>query len=295
MIEQALYKHLQEQRALREFLATYGEHGDMAIFNQEAPADRDELWGDGRQYGRIVFAVDLEGDPARIMGGRLSVDIMCRDDDEDYPYAPEDIEPVMRRLIHGYFFSNCTFAVAAQWRNTNYFTEAKNHVIGCTQTFDLLGFPIITTSHPDVIQRINEWTSETFPGLHVINYDELPDCAWKPQGCESAVYWRLVSEAPSGWIPNTFSTIWQTAILKCHIFSEDVATAATVARDIAIRLHAVKRLLKAGETPIMVNRKNTTDNSADPLRTGQLTVEATYGVIMYFEDPNTGTIENINY
>ena len=264
----------------------------MAIFNQEAPADRDELWGDGNQYGRIVFAVDLQGDPERILGGRLSVDIMCKDD-EDYEYTPEDIEPVLRRLIHGYFFSNCTFTVAAQWKNTSYFTEQTNHVIGCTQTYDLLGFPVITTSNPDVVERINEWTSQTFPALHVINYNELPDCAWKPQGGESAVYWRLVSEAPAGWIPNTFSTIWQTAILKCHIFSEDVATASTVARDIAIRLHADKRLLKAGETPIMVNRKNTTDNSADPLRTGQLTVEATYGVIVYFE--NAGKLENINY
>ena len=36
----------------------------------------------------------------------------------------------------------------------------------------------------------------------------------------------------------------------------------------------------------MVNRSNTTNDGADALRTGQLTVEATYGVIVHKEvDP----------
>ena len=70
MIEQALYEHLQDQEALLPYLATYASK--MAIFNQEAPADTDPLWGSGPQYGRIVFAVDLQGDPERTMGGMLA-------------------------------------------------------------------------------------------------------------------------------------------------------------------------------------------------------------------------------
>lgn len=284
MIEQALYQHLQAQEELRPYLATYASK--MAIFNQEAPADADPFWESGPQYGRIVFAVDIQGDPERTMGGMLSVDILCKEGDQ----FPEEIEPILRPLIHGYFFCRQKFVAAAQWKNTSYFTEPKQKVTGCTVTFDLLAFPIITTSTPDVVARLNEWTAK-FPKVHVINYAPLPTQAWKPSGGEAAVYWRRVSVKPAGWIPDTYQTIWRTAIIRGHIFAEP-AEIATLSEKLLVGLYAAKRLLKAGEAPIMVNRTNTTDDGADPLRTGQLTVEATYGVIVHFE--NGETIQHIN-
>ena len=284
MIEQALYEHLQEQEALRPYLAEYDSK--MAIFSQEFPADTDPLWGSGPQYGRIVFAVDLQGDPERTMGGLLSVDILCKDDEQ----FPEEIEPVLRPLIHGYFFSKEKFVVAAQWKNTSYFTEATNAVTGCTVTFDLLAFPIITTSSPDVVARMNEWTAR-IPNVHVINYAPMPTTAWKPSGGEAAVYWRRVSVKPAGWIPDTYHTVWRTATIRGHIFAEPTEV-ATLSERILIGLYADKRLLKDGESQIMVNRSNTTNDGADPLRTGQLTVEATYGVILRLA--NEAMIQHIN-
>ena len=279
MIEYALYQHLQAQEDLRPFLAEYASK--MAIFNQEAPADTDTLWNDGPQYGRIVYSVDLQGDPERTMGGMLAVDILCKEDEQ----FPEEIEPVLRPLIHGYFFCHDKFVAAAQWKNTSYFTEPTKNVTGCTVTFDLLAFPIITTSTPDVVARLNEWTAR-FPKVHVINYAPLPTPAWKPSGGEAAVYWRRVSVKSAGWIPDTAQTIWRTATIRGHIFAEPTEI-ATLSEDILLGLYSAKRLLKSGETPIMVNRTNTTNDGADPLRTGQLTVEATYGVVVRFTSDET--------
>ncbi len=276
MIEQALYEHLKKQQELAEYLAVYDDN--PAVFNQEAPADNDELWEYGKQYGRVVFSVDLQGDPERTMGGTLVVDISCKESEQ----LPEEIEPVVRKLIHGYFFSSGTFAAAAQWKNSSYFTEPTNDVIGCTVSFALLAFPVMTTDSPDVTSRINEWTASRFPLLHVINHDKLPAAAWKPEGNESAVYWRLVQDTPAGWIPDTCQTIWRTASLRCHIFSETNSIAATVARGITTRLYAEKRLLKDGETPIMVNRRNSVGLGEDPLRTGQVSVEATYAIVVRY-------------
>ena len=284
MIEQALGDHLKAREDLAKLLAGYD--GMPAIFSQEAASDMDEAWDCGPQYPRVVFEVDIQGDPARTMGGVLAVDIECKGDEQ----LPEDIEPVVRAAIHGYFFSSGTFTLAAQWKNSGYFTEPTNQVIGCTVTFDLLGFPIMTTNEPDVIARINEWTA-AIAGLHVINYDKLPGPAWKPDGDDSAVYWRVVTEKDA-WIKNRYGTIWRTAVLKCHIFSRDIATASIVARDLNVRLYAAKRLLKTDEAPIQVNRKNDIDDGADPLRTGQLTVEATYGIMVYFVPE--GTINNVD-
>lgn len=286
MIEQALRQHLIAQDELTHFLTTYAN--EPAVFNQESPSDQDDLWAKGPQYGRIVFAEDIHGDPERTLGGMLTVDIMCKEDEQ----FPEEIEPIIRKLIHGYFFSSGTFVVAAQFKNSSYFTQPQDHVTGCTVTFDLLAFPVHSTGSPDVISRMNEWTSK-IESLYVINYAELPSSAWKPAKGETAVYWRIMSENPAGWIPDTFQTIWRTATVKGHIFAEDIATASSVARDLTTRLYASRRLLKAGESPIMVNQRNTQDDGADPLRTGQVTVEATYGIIVQFA---TGeTIKDINY
>lgn len=287
MIEQALREHLIAQDELADYLGRYAEQ--PAIFSQEAPADTDRRWAPGQQYGRIVFAVDIQGDPERAMGGTLAVDIMC----EDGKQFPEDIEPLLRQLIHGWFFSSGTFTVAAQWKNSSYFTQPKEEITGCTMTFELLAFPVITTASPDIIARINEWTSVRFPDVHVINYGEPEETAWKPTGKKSAVYWRFVTESPAGWIPDTFQTIWRTATLKCHIFSENNAVAASVAREIVVRLYADKRVIKSGESPIMVNRKNTVDLGADPLRTGQITAEATYGIVIIRSTENT--VQNIDF
>ena len=115
----------------------------------------------------------------------------------------------------------------------------------------------------------------------------MPQDAWKPTGDEAAVYWRLVTDDSAGWIPDTFQTIWRTATIRGHVFAEDVSRAATVGRHLIVKLYADKRLLREEETPIMVNRKNSQDNSADPLRTGQVTVEATYAIVVHFDNSKT--------
>ena len=287
MIEKALYGHLIGQSDLAKLLTKYDSK--PAVFNQEAPADTDELWAAGPQYGRIVFIEDLKGDPARIMGGSLAVDIMCKKDEQ----SPEEIEPIVKRLIHGYFFSNGKFTVAAQWRNSAYFKEANDSVTGCTLTFDLLGFPVLTTIKPDVIKRINEWTHARFSDLHVINLTPLPDTAWKPSDGSSAIYWRLMQDGP-GMIPDTYAAIHRKATLKAHIFSADLTTSSSISREIIVQLYLDKWLRKEGEVSMRVDHKNTLEDGADPLKTGQVTVEVTYGIMRY-QGPSAGPVGDINF
>ncbi len=283
MIETTLYEHLTAQTELAEYLTTYD--GRPAVFSQNAPSDEDELWGYGPHYNRVIFSVDMQGDPERTMGGTLVVDIMCAESEENQ-YFPEDIEPILRKLIDGWFFSEGAVTAAAQWKTTSYFTEPTDKVTGCTVAFELLAFPVSNYA-PHVVAQFNEWTSK-FPNIYIINRDMLPEAAWKPRDGESAIYWRIATERQSNWIASTYHTLWKTAIVKGYIFSETPAEASEVAFLISTRLYADKRLktcdgelLRARESPIMVNTNNTVDNGADPLRTGQLTVEATYGVIVH--------------
>jgi len=274
MIEKALLNHLRGQTDFSGQLATYS--GVPAIFNQEAPADTDKMWKGGPQYPRCVFVVDLQGDPERLMGGTLAVDMMCLESGK----PPEEFEPMLRALIHGYFFSKNKFVAAAQWKGSSYFTQPEDKVLGVTITFDLLAFPKQTTAEPDPIARLNRWTGETFEGVYVINHDKLPAEAWTPTEGESAVYWRKRDDKPARWVPDTFHTIWRTMSVAGHLFTVTNTAGDVLAENIRTELYASKRLFADEGGPIMVNTNNAIDPAADPLRTGQLTVEATYGIIV---------------
>lgn len=270
MIEQAIYQCLLNSETLALHLATYAEK--PAIFYQKAPPDTDPLWRSGEQYGRVVFAVDEEGDPARSVGGRLFVDVFCE--------TPETLKKLVRASLHGYFFTQNNCTTAAQWEDSRYFTPVDDPKIsGVTLTFSLLAFPLLTTKNPDVITRLNDWTAQTFPQIAVIGQSDLPE-AWKPDAEKAAVYWRVKSVAPAGWIPDTYQTIWRSATVKGHVFAENIHAAGIAAQEIVQALYRARRLVKPRESQIMVERNNTIDVEADALREGQITIEATYGQIV---------------
>ncbi len=273
MIDKVIYEHLSQNQKLANLLTGYS--GKPAVFNQEAPSDTDPLWQEGPQYPRIVFALDILGDPSRAMGGHLSVDVQC----SDGTCLPEELEPVVRGLIDGYFFSSEGSTMSAQWEDSRYFTEPADEVSGVTLSFSLLAFPKLSTVTTDVTGRANEWTARNFPELLVINHDQLPGI-WKPERDKCAVYWRVAAVKPAGWIPDTHQTVWRAAVLKGHVFAPDVSMAAVISQEITLQMYGDKRLSKQGESQIMVNRNNAVETGADALKIGQITVEATFGEIV---------------
>lgn len=285
MIDKAIFQHLSSSAQLADLLAKFD--GAPAVFYQEAPTDTDPDWPGNPQYPRIIFALDVQGDPARAIGGRLMAEAHCAPG----TIPPEELEPVVRKLVDGYFFSDTGVTMAAQWEDSRYFTDTADSVSGVTLTFSLLAFPMISTEDIDVTARANEWTAKRFPGLLVINRDALP--AWKPSKEKCAVYWRVDSVKPAGWIPDAHQTVWRSALLKCHIFATDVSKAASVAQNILLSLDSDRRFLKPPESPIIVNRDNSVDMSVDALRVGQVSVEATFGFII--KPKPAMYLEHINY
>ncbi len=286
MLDKAILEHLSHNTELASMLTQYD--GKPAVFSQEVPTDAAAKWADGAQYGRIVFALGVQGDPARVMGGSLMVDVMC----ETGVQAPEELEPVVRKLIDGYFFTDNGCAMAVQWVDSRYFTEASEPVCGVTLSFSLLAFPMLSVPTVKVTQRMNGWTAERFPELLVINHHALPT-VWKPEGEKCAVYWRVASVKPAGWIHDTYQTVWRTAILKCHVFAPDVSKAAQTAQEFTLQLYEDGRIWNREDGQIMFDRNNSFDASADALREGQVTVEATFGEIVRRKSGNP--LNHINY
>lgn len=298
MIESALLEHLKKQeRHLGRYLARY--YGQMAIFNQEAPNDQDKGWDveddyeadyfddyedelieRKSQYGRIVFAMDMNDDPERKISGTLAVDVYC----EKNVQEPEELEPIVRTLIDGYFFSTKEITIAAQWSASNYFTEPTEKVVGVTLTFDLLAFPTQITINPDPIELFNSWTKNELQdilkvsSIRVIGYDAL-ESAWKPTNENPAIYWRQENLGPCGWIPDTYNCSWLTAVIRGHIMAADKNQSMIIARHIQHLLTMKRRLIFEDMAPLMVDRNIRVSFSSDPLRVGQITIDATFGLL----------------
>lgn len=75
--------------------------------------------------------------------------------------------------------------------------------------------------------------------------------------------------------------LWRTASLRGHVFAPDIASVTQTAQEVVCGLYAAKRLKKEHEAPVMVNTNNSIDPTADALRTGQIMVDATFGVIVH--------------
>lgn len=294
MIEQPLYEHLTAQKSLEGYLTKYADK--MAIFNQEAPDDTDKGWAKGSQYGRIVYAVKHVSDPQREIITTLSVDYMCKEGE----CVPEDVEPIIRPLIDGYFFSTKSVTMSARWMSSDYFTAPKERVIGVTLIFQLTAFPLQETTSPDPIALLNSWSNDK-NGLvkllkrevKVIVIDKMPT-AWKPTAEEPAIYWRLGKIRPAGWIPDTYNCSWYTATIYGHVMGSDIAQETSVARIIAQYLTMVKRLIFDDESPLMIDRNIQINTEADQHRTGQLVIDATFGVLNTCQMDGSSLLQHID-
>ena len=282
MIESALLKHLWAQTdLLSPYLAVY--QGKMAIFNQEAPADTDKGWETKSQYGRLVFALDLNEDTERKYSGTLAVDVIC----EKGKQLPEEMEPIVRSLIDGYFFSTEETTMAAQWNASNYFTDATDKIIGVTLTFGMLAFPKQLTIEPDPVRLLNIWAGTELKQvlgkeLRVIGHDTMED-AWKPTNEAPAIYWRLVQIHPTAWIPDTLHCSWHTAVISGHILATDKDVCAHITRQISNILTLKRRLIFEDQSPLMVDRNLRVDIGQDQMRTGQITIDAVYGILNSYQ------------
>ena len=165
----------------------------------------------------------------------------------------------------------------------NYFTEPTEKVVGVTLTFGLIAFPKQTTTEPDPIALFNSWTQKELQdilGVHlrVIGHDTLPP-AWKPTNEMPAVYWRMASLGTCGWIPDTYNCSWLTAVVYGHIMAPDKNTNAIITRKIENLLTLKRRLIFEDKAPLMVDRNIRVNLASDPMRVGQITIDATFGLL----------------
>lgn len=271
MIEQVVTDYLREDGALALCLARYG--GVPAVFCQKAPDDKDPAWEQGRQFGRVVYALDLAGDPKRARSGVLAADIFCLP-----PQAPEDLEPLLRQRLDGRFFFGEDGVLSAAWRDTRCFTEPAAKVDGATVTFDLLQYPAQAIPEPDPVGVLGRYVQGMYPGAVVIGQGRPEGPVIAPSQEKPVFYCFLSGLSPCRDIPDTFSCLWRTASLEMHIAAGDRQAELRMADRLAVDLARRGRLLFPDKGPLLLGPP-ALHPSTLPQQAPYLTIEGSFGIL----------------
>lgn len=273
MIGVVLGEYLSKQEQLTSLLTTYG--GEAAIFQQICPSDTDELW-DAQQFPRILYDIDKSGDDERKISGMLYMDIVCSENST----SPESIEKVLKELTDGYFFVVDGMTFAAKWERSDGFKTEPNHkVFGVTVTFSLLAFPKQNTAEPDTVALMNTWAGELFPNATILNVSETAS-VFKPTDEAPAIYWsfRGLKDSP---IPSVFHCTWIQNNLTMHVMAPSETIRNAIVTQAMQELAAKTRVLFPDKSQFIIHSV-AGNMSADPIKTGQLTVSGSYGLLRQY-------------
>lgn len=269
--EDLLYGRLTEDETLKSELAQYGK--SPAVFYQTAPDDTAEGWNDGKQYPRIDYIVDYIANPERKTSGVLTLNISSTEDGK----PPEELEPVVRRLLCGIFITpDNAPPYSLAWARSDAYdarTAADGIITGITVTFDVYAFPLQTTTDPDPILAMNRYIKRLIPTAEVIGGLKPTAQIYIPTAEAPAVYFRLASIQ---LMRRTNTTSWMEAVIVGHIFAAGEETTWLK--------FAVNELALAGEvtmldTSPMFMRNLKADNTLDALSAGQLRITAHFGIL----------------
>lgn len=278
MIEKVLYCHMSSDVNLAPLLSSY--QMKPAIFLQIAPNDTDNLWDNNMHYARIVFDIDTNTDTARKIAGTLRADVICSGQSK----MPEEINPVLKNIIDGYFFSSDGEVFAAVWERTdNFDTEPDSKVFGNVMTFSLLAFPAQTTADPDPVALMNDWTAKLFPDAVVIGKNKILE-VMKPTDERPALYWSLSGIMPSS-IPSTYHCTWNQSNLRLSVIAPSKNVRNAIVKRITERLTADGRVMFPDGNQFLIHRMAVEAN-ADPIRTGQLTLEGSFSILRKYPGSN---------
>lgn len=261
-LESLLYDVLTQDETLKGLLATYRDR--PAVFEGWAPDNTDSGWS-GEQTPRIEFAVVRQEDPERHVAGQVSFSVVDEIGSMD---RVAEIELRLRSLLDGATFRPDEGTVSLRWSRADMFDQVSDFR-GLEAVYDLIAWPVGTTYEPDPVTAMREWATKRWSGVQV------DPGVWTPSDTTPALYWRMTGVA--GYEPRPWGA-WLRVRLQCHV----------LARSPDVRLSWVRRVVEALAVDGSADLTDGTrleflqlsaDSQADPLRTGQITLEARMGVL----------------
>ena len=282
-LDAMVYERLITDPGLASLLTTHD--GKPAVFYQQAPHSGHPGWAND-QYPRIDFTINMQEDPARNSSGILTLHIWC---DMSSESEPEAIEMRLRMLLHAVFaraedYPYCIAWIRSDaWRIPNK-DETTEETFGITLAFDLIAFPPQSTTSPDPVVAINEWTKSLMPEATVIGLDDF-DGWLEPTKTTPVIYWRNVQHSIQ---QQKHVLTWLDVILEGHVFARSAPDRLAVLVRIETEAAMINHITMDDGSPMFINNI-VMMQQMNYIRQGQLTARARYGILHdWYRNPPEG-------
>ncbi len=259
--------------------------GTPAVFFGDAPDDNQDGWPHGQSMPRISFTYDTLADKERKSAGSLYVSIYCVNNASGRTAFPEDIAPLVIKLLKDVIFSPDDFGVFyCAWNRTEQFSlkETKstsaaytnNLVVGCDITFDILEYPVQTSTDPDPVMALNQYIADAVPEAVILHHHEIDDFI-ETSGRKPVVY---VRNAGYRLDRQTNTVCWMKGALYIHLLCPESSVRMQVVTALANRIALDGEIIMLDGSPMFVNAIEG-NNSADYMAEGQMKLETMYGIL----------------
>lgn len=282
-LEGLIQKRLLGNRELTGLLTEYC--GSPAIFFGDAPDNNQGNWRNGLTMPRISFNYDTLADKERKSAGSLYVSIYCENSKAGGFVSPENIAPIVTKLLKDVIFSPDDFGIFyCSWNRTDPYTVREkegsgaaytnNYVIGCDVTFDILEYPIQEGTDPDPVMALNRYIAETVPEAVVLYYHRIEDLV------------ETSNERPVVYVRNegytldrqTNTVCWMRGSLYIHVLCPDSSMRMKIITGLANKIALAGEVIMLDNSPMLVSTIEG-NNSADYMTVGQVRLETTYGIL----------------
>lgn len=284
MVKKVLEEHLKKNGKLAAGLAVY--NGSPAVFDRVAPSDQDPGW-QGQEaacYPRLIYRLDMQKNPEEKTAGSLFLHYIAQVPDSA---ASMEIELTLQEAVDGYFFSDEADTIAATWSRTD--ASSENQAVKVTAVFDVAEFPPQPKAAPDPVEVLGRYVKGQCQSCALIGRDHLQE-AWLPTKGEPAVGIGM-TELGSGSMAGSYHVTWCDALVGIRVICPDHQVRLTLLKTLSEGLSETPRLILADQSPFTL-RQVSADMDADPLRTGQLMVKGTYGILRTY--PRVQKLKQVN-
>ena len=281
-------ERLLDSTELKVMLTTYCD--EPAVFYQTAPSDKDEGWNDTTQYPRIEFTVEQHAEAEYDTAGKLHIDITCTETGT----PPEDVEPLVRRVLAGvFFYPDGKAPFTASWDTSMTFQTASQAdnvplLIGITVDFNLVSFPNLETSDPDPVAAINRYAGGWDKALTIVDRAEVKDY-FIPTRDKPAAYFRKLSATINR---ETNTVTWMDAVLVAHFFAPELKDRCEWIEQFAQQLALDTEVTMLDGSPMFIH--NIKGNSAWKELQGQGQIFVEYGLLRRPKYAHTMTQMRLN-
>lgn len=261
-LEMLIYQTLTADVSLSPLLASFSS--SPAVFEMLAPSDDAPGWG-GRQTPRIEYVVNREEDPERRVSGQVSISIIHEDTSNEMAAA---IETNVRRLLDGATFRPDGETITLQWHTVELFDDEPDYR-GVELLFDLIAWPTGLSYAPDPVQALRDWSAARWLDLQV------DPQTWAPTDTTPALYWRFAEVQTTemqSW------GAWITGRFRGHLLAKTPNTRIAWLRRLAEGV-SIDRHAQISDGSRLFFESVSAAGDADPLRAGQITLVARFGVM----------------